>query len=465
MDASIRITWDDLHAADGAVRSAALSTMLAVTEQPVVWAYEVWDTLVAALSHADNHQRAIVAQLLCSLAKSDPEQRILRDFDRLIALTHDTRFVTARHSLQALWKVWAVSPAHQELVLARLAARFQAAAAEKNGTLIRSDLGADAERAGAGDGPGTHRDRGRRHVSEEVRPGLADERNGCAVNVRHHLPARPLRARQHSIWKGAMTQADDPFTRHIERWKAEQALPWAQLKYRLVAANLDAHLPPGPLEILDAGGGNGAEALPFAQVGHRVTLVDSAAVMLDEARQAAEACGLSERITMIQHDLGALSALFPAPSFDVVICHNVLQYAPDVGQLLDTLLTTLRPGGVLSLVSVNRYSVPYQAAFLHHDLERAYASLDDHTQQATIFDAPMSLATAEEVSALLAARGFSAVHHFGIRCLCDYWGDNAEKMQPTVMAQLERLERRLTDAYPYKLLARYYQLIVHRTAP
>lgn len=129
------------------------------------------------------------------------------------------------------------------------------------------------------------------------------------------------------------------------------------------------------------------------------------------------------------------------------------------------MLTTLRPGGVLSLVSVNRYSVPYQAAFLHHDLERAYASLNDHTQRATIFDTPMSLATAEEISALLAARGFSAIHHYGIRCLCDYWGDNAEKMQPAVMAQLERLERRLTDAYPYKLLARYYQLIVRRAAP
>ena len=89
---------------------------------------------------ADNHQRAIAAQLLCNLAKSDPEQRMLRDFDRLIAVTHDKRFVTARHSLQALWKVGAVSPAHQELVLAWLVARFQAAAAEKNGTLIRSDL-------------------------------------------------------------------------------------------------------------------------------------------------------------------------------------------------------------------------------------------------------------------------------------------------------------------------------------
>lgn len=140
MDDITRTQWDELHSQDGAVRYAALSALLATTEQPVAWAYEVWDELLAGLRHPDNHQRAIAAQLLATLAKSDPERRMLRDFDQLLAVTRDERFVTARHSLQALWKVGAVSPAHQRLVVEWLSERFREAAGEKNGTLTRFDI-------------------------------------------------------------------------------------------------------------------------------------------------------------------------------------------------------------------------------------------------------------------------------------------------------------------------------------
>jgi hypothetical protein len=87
------------------------------TEQPVTWAYDVWDELLQALQHKDNHRRAIAAQLLCNLAKIDPEKRMLRDFAALFAVTKDERFVTARHCLQSLWKVGAAGPAQQAMVV------------------------------------------------------------------------------------------------------------------------------------------------------------------------------------------------------------------------------------------------------------------------------------------------------------------------------------------------------------
>jgi S-adenosylmethionine-dependent methyltransferase len=142
----------------------------------------------------------------------------------------------------------------------------------------------------------------------------------------------------------------------------------------------------------------------------------------------------------------------------------VIDPIADVGQLLDALTAVLAPGGLLSLVSVNRYSAPYGAAFLHQDLERAYASLDSDMQLGYIFDTAMRLFTAEEIGALLRERGFAEPHHYGVRCLCDYWGTNEQKQQPAVMAQLERLERRLADRHPYKLLARYFHLLARRGA-
>ena len=79
-------------------------------------------------------------QLLCNLAKSDPQQRILRDFDALLPVTKDERFVTARHCLQALWKVGAAGRAQQARLVDGLETRFFECITEKNWTLIRYDI-------------------------------------------------------------------------------------------------------------------------------------------------------------------------------------------------------------------------------------------------------------------------------------------------------------------------------------
>ena len=143
MDDTTRSHWNNLRSDDGDVRYAAFMALLAITDQPVDWAYEVWNELLANLHHPNNHQRAIAAQLLCNLAKSDPEQRMLRDFDALFAVTRDERFVSARHSLQAIWKVALAGKQHQQLVVDQLASRFRACVTEKNATLIRYDISED----------------------------------------------------------------------------------------------------------------------------------------------------------------------------------------------------------------------------------------------------------------------------------------------------------------------------------
>jgi hypothetical protein len=114
--------------------------LLAATEQPVDWAYEAWDELIAGLKHKDNRVRAITSQILCRLAKSDPEGRMLKDFDALLAVTKDERFVTARHCLQALWQIGLAGEPQRERVVEGLAFRFEECIVEKNTTLIRFDI-------------------------------------------------------------------------------------------------------------------------------------------------------------------------------------------------------------------------------------------------------------------------------------------------------------------------------------
>jgi hypothetical protein len=140
MDKTTRMHLDNLRSEDAGQRYAALLYLLKATDRPVDWAYDVWDEFVQDLSDRDNHARAIAAQILCGLARSDPQNRMLKDFDALMAVTRDERFVTARHCLQSLWKVGAAGKKQQKLLVARLAGRFADCAAEKNCTLIRYDI-------------------------------------------------------------------------------------------------------------------------------------------------------------------------------------------------------------------------------------------------------------------------------------------------------------------------------------
>ena len=141
MDAALRTHYDNLlYSADKDARFAAYDALFASVEQPVDWAYAVWDEMLARLTHQDNHQRSVAAQLLCYLAQSDPEKRILRDFARVIAVTKDVKFVTARHTLQSIWRVGLAGPEQRALAVEGLSGRFIECVSEKNGSLIRYDI-------------------------------------------------------------------------------------------------------------------------------------------------------------------------------------------------------------------------------------------------------------------------------------------------------------------------------------
>jgi hypothetical protein len=131
---------DDLYSQEPETQNAFFNDYMAATEQPVDWAYDVWDELVAALSHKNNRVRAIASQVLCNLSRSDPQARMLKDFDALLAVTKDERFVTARHCLQSIWKVGTAGVPQRQRLMDGLTNRFAECGVEKNGTLIRYDI-------------------------------------------------------------------------------------------------------------------------------------------------------------------------------------------------------------------------------------------------------------------------------------------------------------------------------------
>ncbi len=247
------------------------------------------------------------------------------------------------------------------------------------------------------------------------------------------------------------------FNSAIQTWIQETGQPWSRLKYELARANLTRHLPMGSLHILDAGGGTGSESIPLAAGGHRVELVDYSEAMLQVARQGAADAQVDDRFLVHKADVQSIAEMFEPDTFDVVICHNVVQYVGDVPSLLRALAAPLKPGGILSLISMNRYASPWRAAFLWNNLEQAYDLIDQHTDRVPLFDQVVTLYSGEEVSSMLPDAGLALERYYGIRCLWDYGGDNQKRAE--VVDQLRRIEFALTDRYPYNLLARFWQII------
>ena len=100
---------------------------------------------------------------------------------------------------------------------------------------------------------------------------------------------------------------------------------------------------------LDAGCGNGSDAIWLAASGWRVTAVDFSVTALEHGRSTAQTVGedVAERIAWVEGDLANWT---PAPRhFDLVSCLYV-HVAGSVGEMVRRLGTGVAPGGTLFLV-------------------------------------------------------------------------------------------------------------------
>jgi len=129
---------------------------------------------------------------------------------------------------------------------------------------------------------------------------------------------------------------------------------------RVAATGRDA------LDIVDVGGGTGGLAVPFAALGHHVTVVDPSPDALAAAqRRAAEA---GARLTSVQGEAASLDSVVGPGAADLVICHNVLEYVEEPADAMSAIARVLRPSATVSVLAANAV-----AAVLHQALAGRFA--------------------------------------------------------------------------------------------
>ncbi|MFE2529935.1 class I SAM-dependent methyltransferase [Streptomyces sp. NPDC059382] len=113
---------------------------------------------------------------------------------------------------------------------------------------------------------------------------------------------------------------------------------WARL--------LGSVMPNSPADVLDIGCGTGSVSLLLAQAGHRMTGVDLAPRMVEQASAKLRSAGLEGRFLIGD----ALRLPTGEQRFDAVLSRHLVWTLPDPEAALREWVTRLRPGGRLVLV-------------------------------------------------------------------------------------------------------------------
>ncbi|MFE6132479.1 class I SAM-dependent methyltransferase [Streptomyces sp. NPDC056437] len=155
-----------------------------------------------------------------------------------------------------------------------------------------------------------------------------------------------------SYWDAAAPAFDDEPDHGLRQEKTREA--WSTC--------LASWLPTGPAEVLDVGCGTGSLSLLLAEAGHRVTGVDLAPRMAEQARAKLVAADLEGRFLVGD----AAAPPTGDETFDVVLSRHLVWTLPDPLVALRHWVARLRPGGTLVLIEgrwreAGQSGVPYVA--------------------------------------------------------------------------------------------------------
>ncbi|MEV4637263.1 methyltransferase domain-containing protein [Actinoplanes sp. NPDC049548] len=211
---------------------------------------------------------------------------------------------------------------------------------------------------------------------------------------------------------------------------ARTAAVWAVLR-----RELDRHAG-RELTVLDVGGGTGGFAVPLAEAGHRVTVVDASPDALAALTRRAADAGVADRVKAVQGDGDALAGLVAPGSADLILCHAVLEVVDDPAEVMAAVAAALRPGGALSLLVAGRAAAVLGRAFNGH-LDAASALLDDPDGRAGQRDTLRRRYDAETAAALLTGAGLTVEETHGVRVLTDLLPAAVVEADPRMMVDLE----------------------------
>ena len=237
----------------------------------------------------------------------------------------------------------------------------------------------------------------------------------------------------------------------------------SDLAYENVREFIRLPHPPRSLRALDIGCGTGTVAVRLARLGVHVTLLDSSSAMLDLANRAAREAGVAAKVALRHGDAAELANLFSTGSFDLILCHNVLEFVEDPDAMLYAAAQLLGDtSAVLSVLARNQLGEVLKAAILTGDLIAAEQALTAEWGSESLFGSSVRLFTPDRLEAMLNAASLVVAGWRGVRVLSDYLPPSVSRSEE--YERILELERKLGCRREFATLARYTHCLAHRAS-
>lgn len=193
------------------------------------------------------------------------------------------------------------------------------------------------------------------------------------------------------------------------------------------------------VDVLDIGGGTGGFAVPLAELGYRVTVVDPSPDSLAALERRAAEAGLDHSISAVQGDAVDVVALLGSQAVDVVLCHSVLEVVDDPAGALSAIAEVLRPGGLASIVVPNRAgaTITRVAAGRLAEARELISSVDGVLADGDPLRRRFSLDSLDE---LITGAGLSPQTSHGVRVFADHAPQALLDTDPQALSDLVALE-------------------------
>lgn len=220
----------------------------------------------------------------------------------------------------------------------------------------------------------------------------------------------------------------------IQQYKQLLKQPWGKIQYEITFAQL-IHLK--NKKILDFGSGVGLVS-QFLEENNEVVAIEPEKEML-----------FAYPNHTYKKILGSLEQVekFEAESFDIVLCHNVLEYIEEYNRekYLSELKRVLKQDGKLSIIKHNQVGKIMQAVVFSNDVDQAFDLLKGNEFRSVSFNS----GTTYTIDKLLEMSKMKLVKYQAIRTFYSLQM-NEVKTKDNWLKKMTEMELAVCDLYPYK---------------
>lgn len=226
--------------------------------------------------------------------------------------------------------------------------------------------------------------------------------------------------------------------------------PWGRMFYDLVHGQLQ--IPENPkAKILDFGAGFCLTADHYAK-DHDVLALEPNEEMVNLRIQ-------NNDYELVNQGIVYLTYL-KENTFDVVICHNVLEYADNREDILRQLVRVLKPGGIMSIVKHNKPGRVMALAVMNDNPMAALHMLGETDFEKSIFGG-RSVYDDADLTELLSDK-MELVDTYGIRAFFGLSSNNEIKYTKEWYQDMLELERKVGKVEEFRKIAFFNHLIFRK---